>query len=164
MIQENEQRPLMEPLKGRNGTLMIYNDYVEINRTSSKFFSLIGGLYGIKRIYYREIGSVQFKKSGIAMGWIQFSILGGRDTGGIMKTGSSENAITFGRHNDKWEKAYDLVSQSIDNYKLKMLQQTHPNITVQPSKLEELSKAGTLLEKGLITKEEYEKIKAELLE
>lgn len=164
MQSKDQQQTLMEPLKGRNGTLMIYNDYLEIDRASSKFFSLIGGLYGIKRIYYREIGSVQFKKSGIAIGWIQFSILGGRDTGGIMTTVSSENAITFGRHNDKWEKAYNLVRQLIDDCKLKLLQQTHSNITAQPSKLEELSKAGNLLEKGLITKEEYEKIKAELLE
>jgi len=160
----SHEMPLMEPLKGRNGSLIIYRDFVEIDRTTSKVFSLIGGLYGKKRIYYRDIGSIQFKKTGLAVGFIQFSILGGKETKGIFNATKDENTITFGQDNKKWENAHNYIRQVIDENKKRSIQKDVITNDKFYSFIDELKKASDLLEKGLITKEEFNNIKEKLLQ
>jgi len=150
--------PLHEK-KGRNGTLKVYPEYVEIDRKSSKIFANITGLYGSKRIYYSDMGSIQFKKSGLSVGFIQFSILGGRDTSGVMNTVKNENAITFGQHNKQWEKLYLRIQQMLDDHKNREKSGIKPTSGIA----DELMKAAELFEKGLISKDEYDKIKQKIL-
>ena len=157
----DQEKPLIEPVIGQNGSLLVYRDYVEIDRSSSKVFSLMAGLFGKKRLYYSDIGSIQFKKMGLTVGFIQFSVLGGQDSKGI-PTGN-ENAITFGQDNQKWENAYNYVRELLDEYK-KRLAQKSTKVPVQNiSIVDELSKAADLMERGLISEEEYNKIKDKLL-
>jgi len=157
---QNEDKPLMEPLVGRNGQLIIFRDFVEIDRSSSKVFSLMAGLYGKKRLYYRDIGSIQFKKTGLAVGFIQFSLLGGRDSKGLLNTTQNENAVTFGQDNDKWEQGYNFIRRLIDEYKERIAK---PIIQNAVSNIDELTKASNLLEKGFITQEEFNQIKQKIL-
>lgn len=158
-----QEKPLLGPLVGRNGSLLVYRDYLEIDRSSSMVFSLMAGLYGKKRIYYRDIGSIQFKKSGLAVGFIQFSVLGGRDSKGLFDTTKNENAITFGQNNQKWENAYNNIRRLLDEYKERLGQKSTEVPAQNISIIDELSKAASLMERGLISEEEYKKIKEKLI-
>ena len=58
MLRDNNR--LLIEKRGANGTLRVFSDFVEIDRTSSRFVAgLIAGLHGVKRIYFRDIGSIQ---------------------------------------------------------------------------------------------------------
>jgi len=147
--------------RGGNGTIIVYREWLEIDRRSAKIMGLLSGLHGIKRIYYKDVGSINFKKRGIAVGWIQFSILGGRDTRGLLKTTQNENTITFDWQNKEWEELYFFIQNLVDEYKRKdMRKQTIDNSTekirVQENPLNILKLRFV---RGEITKEEYEHMK-----
>jgi len=55
----NKEKPLMGPLKGRNGRLTIYSTYAELSRGWGA--AILSGLHGNKRIYFKDVGSVEFK-------------------------------------------------------------------------------------------------------
>jgi len=147
--------------KGRNGTIIVYPDYVEIDRSSSTIIGgLISGLHGKKRIYYRDIGSVNFKKSGLAVGWIQLSILGGRDTSSITETIKNENAITFSGNNKQWESFCDYLQNLIEEYKEKDPIKSQSRMDDENVRQENpLQILKMRLVKGEITKKEYEELK-----
>ena len=56
--------------KGRNGRLELYEDYVRIDRGTVMGF-LLQGLKGQKDIYFDSITSIQVKKPGMRVGFIQ---------------------------------------------------------------------------------------------
>src|SRR3989344_5525466 len=62
--------------KGRNGIIELYKDYVRFDRGTFMGF-LMQGLKGKKDIYFHSITSIQIKKPGFAVGYLQFSIPGG---------------------------------------------------------------------------------------
>jgi len=106
------------------------------------------------------VNSIQFKKSGLLIGYIQFSVLGGRDTRGAGATAKNENAITFNGSNKEWEGLYHFIQKLLEEYK---------KTTSSPQKqrlntVDELVKIGDLFEKGLISEEEYLKLKKNILE
>ena len=146
---------------GYNGTIRVYTDYIEIDRTDnqglSALVSIVSGLHGVKRFYFKDIGSINFKKKGVAVGWIQFSILGGKDSSGILKTVDNENTITFIKNNREWEQLYHYIKDLLDNFK------KDDGLKVEMSITDELEKAAQLFNNGLITKEEFNKLKTKLL-
>lgn len=145
---------------GRNGIINVYSNYVEIDRTSSRFFGGLSGLHGVKRIYFDNIGSVNFKKSGLAVGWIQFSILGGRDTSGIFETMENENTVTFFGNNNQWEMFCNHIQKLIEDFKYSRNTKSQSRINNNAVSYEDpLQILKIRLAKGEITKEEYEEMK-----
>src|SRR4030042_5112332 len=81
--------------KGRNGRLALYKDFVRLDRGTVMGF-LTQGLKGQKDIYFSSITSIQIKKPGLAVGYIQFSIPGGNESKrGLFKSINDENTISF---------------------------------------------------------------------
>jgi hypothetical protein len=75
----------------------------------------------------------------------------------------SENAVTFMKDNENWEKGYNFIQSVIDKHKVRATQSVIQTIAPTASSMDELTKAGDLLQKGLITQEEFNKIKQKLL-
>lgn len=149
---------IIQEKKGYNGTIRVYADYIELDRTKSRFIAAFtSGLHGIKRIYFKDIGSINFKKKGLAVGWIQFSVLGGRDTSSVMETIYNENTITFNKKNEEWEQIFQFIQNLLDDFKKMDRPKEVTSIT------DELEKAAKLLNNGVISEEEFTKLKEKIL-
>jgi len=141
--------------KGRNGRLELYEKYVRVDRGTVMGF-LMQGSKGQKDIYIKNITSVQIKKPGLGIGFIQFSLGGAEEsTGGIFSANKDENTVTFG--DQKSYKKAIKVKEYIENYTLN-------DGTTQPKSVaEEIERLSELKEKGAITEEEFKKLKKNII-
>ena len=147
-------KPIIE-FKGRNGKIELYKDFIRLDRETVMGF-LMQGLKGKKDIYFKSITSIQIKKPGLTAGYLQFSILGGNESkSGAFAAASDENTISFnGKKN--YEKAME-IKECIE---------TRINAPVAPpssSDADEIEKMYSLMEKGIITKKEFENKKKKIL-
>ena len=143
-------------LKGRNGKLELYEDYVRIDRGTAMGF-LLQGLKGQKDIYIDSITSIQVKKPGLMVGYIQFSLAGGIESRrGAFNANKDENTVTFSGK-DRYDEALQ-VKAYIENRRRK--ESAHQD---RGSLADELSKLVALKDEGAITSEEYESLKRKLL-
>lgn len=147
-------------MKGVNGQLMVYEDKVIIERKGTNAF-LYYGFAGTKTIPLSSIKSVQFKKAGKVLGgYIQFSILGGVECqGGLNNAIADENSVMIAaKENDIAQKIKDYVESRIIEY-------SKPQVTVaqQPSAADELKQYKELLDMDIITQEEFDLKKKQLL-
>lgn len=148
-----EDKPIIE-FKGRNGRIELYSNFVRIDRGTVMGF-LTQGLKGKKDIYFKNITSIQIKKPGLSVGYLQFSIPGGNESKrGVFASIKDENTISFdGR--EKYEKAL-----KIKEYIEKKIISSSSNFS---SDADEIEKLHSLMEKGIITKKEFEQKKKKLL-
>ena len=65
-------QPLVEK-PGHNGTLRVYPDRVEIDR-SGYWMAGLAGLHGVNTLFYSDIKGVNFKKRGFSVGWLYFNL------------------------------------------------------------------------------------------
>ena len=145
--------PIME-FKGRNGRIELYSNFVRLNRKTTMGF-LMQGLKGEKDIYFKSITSIQIKKPGLFIGYLQFSILGGNESiKGVINSQSDENTISF-VSKDKYNKSLE-----IKKYIEEKINSVNPEIK---SSADEIEKLYSLMEKGIITEGEFEGRKKELL-
>lgn len=145
--------------KGVFGSLELLDDCVVIRRTPIAGF-ILHGLVGEKRIAYSSISAVQFKRSGVLSGYIQFSIPGGREsTKGEWDAGTDENTVVF-TNNELFEKARDIIEQ-----RMRASRNPYPAPPPQggASAAEQLEKLASLLDKGLLTQQEFDVQKSTLL-
>lgn len=145
---------------GRNGKIVLFDDHLIIKRGAKGFLLGGGMLRGDKTIPYSSIVAVQFKKSGMTMGYIQFSLMGGNEAkGGLMQSVTDENTVNFqswgGNINEDFMELKKLVEEKMRQSK----SQSHHS-----SSLDELSKLAKLKESGVITDEEFQKKKTQLLD
>ncbi|MDR0610131.1 MAG: hypothetical protein LBG58_08480 [Planctomycetaceae bacterium] len=88
-------------LTGGKVKLEIYENKITIERIGVVSFAL-HGLKGTKTLYFSRISAVQFKRSDITGGYIQFTIPGGLEsTGGWFNAHADENSIRFGYEDDE---------------------------------------------------------------
>lgn len=134
--------------KGVFDRLELLDDCVVITRTPVVGFVLFG-LVGAKRIPYFSISAIQFKRSGALSGYIQFTIPGGvESTKGLWKASQDENTVVF-TNNEVFEKARDFIEN-------KIAQHRRGGSTIQTSSpAEQLEKLAGLMERGLLTQEEF---------
>ncbi|WP_448041554.1 SHOCT domain-containing protein [Bradyrhizobium liaoningense] len=144
-------------IKGWGGSFELLDDCVVIRRTY-----VIGlfqhGLKGDKRIPYSSIMALQAKRPGILNGYIQFTISGGNEnTAGIIASASDENSLQF-IDAGAFDEAYKFLQQKIGR-------QARPVVSAATSvsAAEQLEKLADLLERGLITREEFDSQKRSLL-
>ena len=145
---------------GVGDILDVYEDRVVISHKGVLNF-LAMGIKGDKTIYYNNITSVQFKKSGWTAGYIQFSINGGRENvGGLLGATQDENTITIsGNKNSEAEKIVAYI-----NKKLAEIRNGISNTVQAISSADELKKFKELLDMGIITQEEFDAKKKQLLD
>lgn len=152
------EKTLMEAV-GQNGQLQLRENTVVIRREGFAALAM-HGLKGDKHILLSQVSSVQFKRVGSlsAMGYIQFAFVGGREAkGGMLEAGTDENTVTF---NSQQQRAFERIYSAI---KERMETTGAARETKPPSSLDELGKLAELRDKGIVTEEEFQQKKRQLL-
>ena len=141
--------------------LKVYEDHCVLTAKKNAISLLITNKFfaGDKKFYYSDLTSVQFRDPGmITDGYMEFEYPGSR-SGNSSGAYSSENAIAFTKKDlEKMKEIYNYVDGKIREYKNK------GNGTVQQlSPADELKKFKELLDAGIITQDEFDAKKKELL-
>ena len=155
----SSDRPLVLP--GKQGkTLYVSGDSIRIEKT--------GGFFAEKRektLPIRQITSVEVKKPSTFVGFIQFSIAGGKAhdssytiTGGAFDAVSDENAVTF--LGDEHYKIALQIKEYIEQWAARQGAPPSPSPT---SAADEILKLAGLLDRGLLTRDEFDAKKKQLL-
>lgn len=140
--------------KGYNGTLILNNSGVVIKRGAKGFLLGGGMLRGDKSIPYSSIVAVQFKKAGMIAGYLQLTLMGGSEAkGGLFQSAIDENSINF--NSSKGNKLFAEAKEIIE----KKIHQTKG----QNSDADDLEKFAQLRDKGILTEEEFQAKKKQLL-
>lgn len=143
---------------GVGDILSVYNDYVVIQHKGVLNF-LAMGIKGDKTIYYTDITSVQFKKPGFTTGYIQFSLSGGRENAdGVMGAMQDENSIAIkSKAVVEAERIVEFINQKLHTLK------SGRNMNGVISAADEIKKYKELFDLGIISQEEFEIKRKQLL-
>lgn len=145
--------------KGYNGTLILTDTGVIIKRGVKGFLLGGGMLRGDKTIPYSSIVAVQLKKAGMTAGYIQLTLKGGSEAkSGLFQSTTDEHSINFhsafgGNNNELFNEAKKLIEERINAI----------NSPAKNSGLDDLEKLAALKEKGIISEEEFQAKKKQLL-
>lgn len=144
---------LIMTLQGTTARLELYSDRVVISASGA-----LGKMAqkGDKTIYLRDLTGVQFKKAtALSAGYLHFTMPGGREKlSGVLGASANENSLLFPKkENEAAEQIKDRIEQLI------------ASAGEQPaaSGADEILKYKSLLDQGVITQEEFEKMKQQLL-
>ena len=160
---EKESLGLVYDLQGVRGRYMKVYDNRAIIGTKATLGAFVTGNVsdGEKTIYYRDCIGVQFKQSGLQIGYLQLET-----ASGIMNMRQNnffnENSFTFDpsvQSNEKMQEVADYVRSRVEEAK------NGGNNKVEPavSTADELKKFKELLDMGIITQEEFDAKKKQLL-
>ncbi len=148
-------------VRGRN--LYVFDDKCVINTTAGIGSFLTGNATdGEKTIYYTDVIGVQYKPSGINIGFLQLETASSQ-----MNNRSSnyfnENSFTFDTttvSNERMAEVAEYVKKRVDEFKRSS---GKPVIQQTASSADELKKFKELLDSGVITQEEFDAKKKQLL-
>jgi Short C-terminal domain/Domain of unknown function (DUF4429) len=162
----NENQVLLEA-RGRNGQLQLFPNKVRIIRKGAWALAL-QGVKGDKDIYIDQISSIQFKNPGVTVGYIQFSFLGGQETkSGIRDAMKDENTVAFlPKQRPAFEAIKQAVEQKMREIRSGRMQQPVQQVVQQPAPVdipEQIEKLSKLKEQGILTEDEFQSKKQELL-
>jgi len=140
--------------KGLNGSLLLFQDSVRIERKGIRAFMLMGAK-GDKDIQISSISAIQFKKAGSFLnGYIQFSFFGGAETkAGIMDATRDENTVMF---TSNQQPEFEAIKFEIERRKNAPSHRTSSGV-------DDLEKLAGLRDKGIITQAEFEAKKKQIL-
>jgi len=148
-------------VKGVNGEIDLLEDRIKIRRKGGLAF-LSQGLKGDKDILISQISSIQFKNAGaLTNGYIQFAFLGGFESkGALFAAVTDENTVMFKRGNQ--QRSFETLKEQIEAAQKRL----SASGSAQPvsSNLDELQKLADLKAQGIVTEEEFEKKKRQLLD
>lgn len=115
------------------------------------------GIKGVKTIPIHSITAIQYKKPGFTTGYMQFAYSGSSESkGGIFDAVKDENTILFGKkETDKAERLKALIESKRQNVKSGPAKET--------STANEIKEFKLLLDDGVITQEEFDAKKKQLL-
>lgn len=150
----------LDGVRGRH--LTVYEDKVVISVKVGLGSLLTGNVSdGEKTIYFADCIGVQFKKSGLQIGYLQFET-----ASGIMDRRASnffnENTFTWDiskQSNEKMQEVADYCKTRVDEYK----SGKHNQASAAPSPADELKKFKELLDMGAITEDEFIAKKKQIL-
>lgn len=152
----------LDGVRGRH--IDIFENKVVLTVKASVGSLLTGNITdGEKTIYFSDCIGVQFKKSGLTIGYLQFET-----AGGIMNNQASnffnENTFTWDttkQSNEKMQEVAAYCKKRVDE--IKAGKNASPSIVQQLSPADELKKYKELLDMGVITQEEFNAKKKQLL-
>lgn len=149
------QKPILSAV-GSNGVIELYENKITIKRKGFSSF-ILQGLKGDKDIYINQISSIQLKKPNWATkGYVQFSFLGGHESkSGIFNATQDENTVMF---DNKHLGDFATIKTEIE-------QRLFPNKTqiTSTTNFSDLEKLNDLKNKGIITDEEFNAKKKQIL-
>jgi len=158
-------------VKGTNGTIIADDEKVSISRKGFIGF-VTQGIKGDRIIYYKDMKSIEYKKPTMwANGYIQFITNAELSTrskvnliGGTSKAAQQDPNLVILRAFKKQmiiegQKLYDFVLEKLEEYK----KYDSPTSVTNMSTADEIAKFKKLLDDNVITQEEFDKKKIELL-
>lgn len=140
---------------GFNGAIILTDKAVVIKRGVKGFLLGGGMLRGDKTIPYSSIAAVQLKKAGMMGGYIQLTLVGGSEAkGGLLESTKDENSVNFrsSKDNEKFEECKKLIEERMGRVSSGTL-----------SSVDEIAKLAELRDKGVLTEEEFNQKKKQLL-
>ncbi|MGX7200033.1 DUF4429 domain-containing protein [Enterococcus nangangensis] len=157
-------------LKGTNGTVIVDDETITISRKSLGGWAA-QGFKGDKKIYFRDIVSIEFKKpTKWANGYIQFvtspelatdqqtNFMGGTSLDALKDPNSVVLRAMKKEKTEAAEAFYDYVMD-----KFRQAKRQGGNVIPPISVTEELRSFKSLFDEGVITEKEFEAKKKELL-
>ena len=157
-------------LKCSNGILIVYEDRVVISRKTVSGF-VTQGLKGDKVFFYKDLSSVEYRKPSLwANGYLKFIIEGSTEVNqnlgflGVTTTNPAKDSNTlilraFNKEiPNKSEELYQYIIERMSECK-----KTNISDNTKFSEADEIMKFKKLLDEGIITQEEFERKKKELL-
>ncbi|MBR3975589.1 MAG: SHOCT domain-containing protein [Clostridia bacterium] len=145
-------------------SLEVYDQYLIINHMQVGFMTnaMNGGALGGKKINFKDLTSVQFREpAGFTVGFIQFAYPGSVESkGGISAMINDENSIPI--QPSMVEQAREIVN-FIEKRRDELNVQQTSTVIQQTSAADELKKFKELLDMGVITQEEFDAKKKEIL-
>ena len=142
----------------------LFSNKIEISGKKGVMGMLTAG-GSSQSIRIKNITGVEYKKGGFTNGYIQFRTASSANTtkGGmfsVLETADDPNTVHFPKkENDAFMALKDKVEDLMDGYDAGQ----NAGSTAAPSAADELKKYGDLLKDGLITQEDFDKKKKELL-
>jgi hypothetical protein len=146
--------------KGHNGQVTVSGDWLTIER---KGLGRVGHSKGDRRIPIANIQAVQMRPAGaLANGFIKFTIPGSPELrGGLKDATSDENAVVFTK---KHQAEFDTLRSVIEEYISARLNPGHaPAATEAVDHADQISKLAALRDQGILSGEEFDAKKAEIL-
>lgn len=146
--------------RGRN--LYVFDDKCIINTTAG-IGSLITGnaTDGEKTIYYNDVIGVQYKQSGVTLGYLQLETASAQ-MNNLKDNHFNENSFTFDIttvSNERMAEVAEYVKKRVDEYKRNSAQV----VRQASSNADELKKYKELLNSGVLTQAEFDEKKKQLL-
>ena len=147
-----------------HGQVQFDGDVVRIARKGFKAF-MSQGLKGEKWVHVSQLTSIQFKEADwFTHGYIQFGVMGGVESrGGVFAARTDENSVMFfASQADAFARLKDAVQARMHEIQAaRSAPPAAPAASVDP--LAQIQQLGALRDQGLITDEEFEAKKAQLL-
>jgi Domain of unknown function (DUF4429)/Short C-terminal domain len=145
--------------KGSNGLITIDGDWLTIDR---KGFGRAGHSKADQRIPLASIIAVQLRHARVFTdGFIRFTVAGSPEfRGGLQNAMRDENAVTFRRRQTR---GFNMIRAAVEQY----ITAHHAGARSgagEPDIPEQIKKLGELRDQKLITEEEFEAKKAQLLD
>ena len=160
---ENETEKPIYDLKGARGRrIKVFEDKCIITTVAGVGSFITGNVSdGEKTIYYSDVLSVQFKRSNLQLGYLQLET-GASTMNNKGNNFFNENTFTFDSNLDnQMEEVQKFVKQKVDEAKK---QKNAPVVVAGTvSNADELKKFKELLDSGIITQEEFDAKKKQLL-
>jgi len=153
---------------GVGKTLEVFEDHAALTAKKNAKALLTGNILGgTKEFYYSDMTSVQYKAANTFLnGYVQFeypgSHSGAKTAFGIGDNYGSENSFAFMKNKVSNEKMEEVVNYIKDKIKEAKKPQA-ATVVQQVSPAEELKKYKDLLDMDVITQEEFDAKKKELL-
>ncbi|WP_424474822.1 SHOCT domain-containing protein [Oceanobacillus kimchii] len=142
-----------------NGKFNVKVENGYLSWTSKGFMNYVNrGSKGEKSIPIKSITAIQIKDPRLTTGYIQFAYSGATESkGGVFDAVKDENTITFNSKNDLAQaKELKSIVESLRN------EEKQPPIT-QATDADEIIKYKHLLDEGILTQEEFEAKKKQIL-
>jgi hypothetical protein len=148
-------------IKGVNGQVSVVGDFIVINRKGFMAKMSQGFTKDEKRLNIHTITAVQLKKPGMTRGYIQFTLAGGNESRkGVSDATKDENSVLFDKKSlAEFEALRDYVDRRITEAHAPQ----SPSPSQEPDLGEQIRKLAALRDEGLLTEDEFQAKKADLL-
>ena len=142
-------------MAGVGEILEVFEDKVRITPQGVLGF-LTKGLKGTKTIPIASMRAIQFKKSAMTNGYLQFTVPGGNESrGGVFSAASDENTFMFAGQNE--------LAESIRDFIEARMQVGRSPAKAAAGWVAELSQLAELRSQGALSEEEFQRAKEKLL-
>jgi hypothetical protein len=156
-LTSKDQDDCVYTMEGVGETLQVFENRLNITPKGVLGF-MTKGLKGTKTIPFASIVAVQFKKSGLTAGYIQFTIPGGVESrGGVLDSALDENTFMFAGQNDLALEIKHYIENRVEEIRNPPQSGSGSNLS------DEIAKLAEMKQKGILTEEEFLAAKKRIL-